>query len=57
MLKSPKLEGDRITFAVGDSQATTQAYAGRVNGNTIEGTMKADNGPDVKWTAQRRFSK
>jgi SAM-dependent methyltransferase len=55
-LKSAKLEGDRITFAVGESQPTMQAYAGRVNGNTIEGTMKAGTNPDMKWTAQHRPS-
>jgi SAM-dependent methyltransferase len=55
-LKSAKLEGDRITFAVGPGQPTMQAYAGRVNGNTIEGTVKNGNNPDVKWTAQRRPS-
>jgi SAM-dependent methyltransferase len=56
-LKNAKLEGDRITFAAGESQATTEVYTGRVNGNAIEGTMKAGNNPEVKWTAQRRPSK
>lgn len=56
-LKNAKLEGDRITFAAGESQAAMQVYTGRVNGNAIEGTMKPGNNPEVKWTAQRRSSK
>ncbi len=44
---SGKLRGDQITLKVGDAE-----YAGRVNGTTIEGTVK--NGPTTgDWRATR----
>lgn len=42
-----KLLGDQISFTVGGAQ-----YKGRVNGNTIEGTV-ASNGATAKWSATR----
>jgi precorrin-6B methylase 2 len=42
-----KLRGDQITFTAGSAQ-----YTGRVNGNTIEGTVKTAQGTS-KWTATR----
>jgi SAM-dependent methyltransferase len=44
-LKNAKLEGDHISFTVGN-----QDYAGRVSGKTIEGTMKS-GGREQKWSA------
>jgi SAM-dependent methyltransferase len=41
-----KLNGDQISFTAGGAQ-----YAGRVNGNAIEGTIKG--GSNGKWTATR----
>ena len=41
-----RLRGDQITFTAGGAQ-----YTGRVNGNTIEGTVKG--GSSSKWTATR----
>ena len=43
---SGKLNGDEISFTAGGAQ-----YTGRVNGNTIEGTVKG--GSNGKWTATR----
>jgi hypothetical protein len=43
---SGKLHGDQINFTAGGAQ-----YSGRVNGNTIEGTVKGGSGG--KWTATR----
>ena len=42
-----KLLADQISFAVGGTQ-----YKGRVNGNTIDGTV-ASNGRTEKWSATR----
>jgi SAM-dependent methyltransferase len=42
-----RLRGDQITFSAGGAQ-----YSGRVNGNTIEGTVKTSDG-ERKWTATR----
>jgi len=41
-----RLNGDQITFTAGEAQ-----YAGRVNGNAMEGTVKG--GSDGKWSATR----
>jgi len=41
-----KLRGDQISFSVGAAQ-----YTGRVNGNTMEGTVKGGSGG--AWTATR----
>jgi hypothetical protein len=43
---SGKMNGDQISFTAGGAQ-----YTGRVNGNTIEGTVKS--GSNDKWTATR----
>jgi SAM-dependent methyltransferase len=43
---SGKLNGDQISFTAGAAQ-----YTGRVNGNTIDGTVKG--GSNGKWTATR----
>jgi SAM-dependent methyltransferase len=44
-IKNAKLEGTHISFSDG-----VQEYSGRVNGNSIEGTIKA-NGRDQTWSA------
>jgi SAM-dependent methyltransferase len=43
-----KLRGDQISFTVGGAQ-----YSGRVNGNTIEGSVKS-GGSNRKWSATRK---
>jgi hypothetical protein len=53
-LKNAKLEGDQISFSVGEGNPTIRSFAGRVNGSMLEGTMKAGSDPEVKWTATRR---
>jgi precorrin-6B methylase 2 len=45
---SGKLLGDRITFTAGKRQ-----YTGRVNGNTIEGTVTAEGGRAQPWKATK----
>jgi len=56
-LKNARMEGDKISFAVGDSPSAMREYSGRVNGNAIQGTVKIPNGPEVKWTAARRAAR
>lgn len=43
-----KMNGDQISFMAGSSQ-----YSGRVNGNTIEGTVKTASGSS-NWSATRK---
>lgn len=57
-VRNLKLRGDRITFSVmefaGVETVIQRDFAGRVSGNTIEGTMKLPNGTgEMKWTATR----
>jgi len=53
-LANAKLQGNRISFAVGDSLDAMREYSGLVVGNTMQGTVKIPKGPEVKWTATRR---
>jgi hypothetical protein len=47
MISGGKLRGDEITFAVGNAK-----YTGKVNGNTIQGSISG--GPGGSFTATRR---
>lgn len=57
LFSNAKLEGDLIGFTVGADAAKMQEYKGRVNGNTITGTVKIGSGPESKWTATRTMTK
>jgi len=54
--RDPRLQGDRISFTVFEpvqgSQPVRRDFTGRVNGETIEGTVKQAGG-EAKWTAKR----
>ena len=47
-ISNAKLRADQISFNVGNA-----AYSGRVNGNTIDGTVTS-GGNSSKWTATRK---
>jgi hypothetical protein len=55
-LRDIKLVGDQISFTVhevaGTSGTIRREYTGRVNGNTMQGTMKSPAG-ESKWSATR----
>jgi len=55
-LRNVKLDGDRISFSVteltGGTNPIRRDFTGRVNGDTIEGTVKHPGG-EAKWTATR----
>jgi SAM-dependent methyltransferase len=53
-IKNAKLDGDHISFAVGESQTAMREYTGRINGGAMSGTVKAGTAPEAKWTAERR---
>ena len=53
-LRETRLQGDRIAFAFVDAAGVRREFAGRVNGNTMEGTVKADGGTETRWTAAKR---
>ena len=47
-LENTKIRGDELSFIAGGSE-----YSGRVNGNTIKGTVKS-GGRETAWTATRQ---
>jgi len=53
-LREPRLVGDRISFVFVDNAGVRREFSGRVNGSSMEGTVKPDNGPESRWTASRR---
>jgi len=48
IISNAKLRADQLSFSAGGA-----TYAGRVNGNTIDGTVTT-GGNSAKWTATRR---
>ena len=51
-LRDLRLEGDQLSFSVFESASSHRDYTGRVNGNSIEGTVKHAGG-EAKWSARR----
>jgi precorrin-6B methylase 2 len=52
-LNNALLQGDRISFAVSESNPTQREYSGRISDNTITGSEKNPNGSETKWVAER----
>ena len=53
-LRDAKLTGDKISFAFVDQGGMRRDFTGKVSGNTMEGTMKLETGPESRWTATKR---
>jgi hypothetical protein len=53
-LREAHQSGPNITFAYVDNTGVRRSFNGRVNGATMEGTLRADNGAEVRWTAAKR---
>jgi SAM-dependent methyltransferase len=53
-LRDAKLAGDRISFAFVDQGGVRRDFTGKVNGNTMEGTVKLETGAESSWTATKR---
>jgi phospholipid N-methyltransferase len=53
-LRDAKLAGDRISFAFVDQGGVRRDFTGKVNGNTMEGTVKLETGAESRWTATKR---
>jgi hypothetical protein len=49
IISNAKLRADQLSFNAGGA-----TYSGRVNGNTIEGTVTPAGGAPAKWTATRK---
>ena len=53
-LREARLSGPNISFAYVDGAGVRRAFTGRVNGAAMEGTLRADNGAEARWTAAKR---
>jgi SAM-dependent methyltransferase len=53
-LREARLVGDRISFVIVDGNGLRREFSGRVAGNTIEGSMKPEQGAETRWTATKR---
>ncbi len=53
-LREARLSGPNITFAYVDSAGVLRCFSGRVNGTTMEGTLRADSGAEARWSAATR---
>jgi hypothetical protein len=53
-LRDPHLSGFRISFAYVDSRGVRRDFAGRVTGATMEGSFRADNGQEGRWSAAKK---
>ncbi|HET9041789.1 MAG TPA: class I SAM-dependent methyltransferase [Burkholderiales bacterium] len=53
-LRDARLAGDKISFAFVDQGGVRRDFTGKVSGNTMEGTMKLETGPESRWTATKR---
>jgi hypothetical protein len=53
-LREARLSGSNITFAYVDNAGVRRSFNGRVNGSAMEGTLRADNGTEGRWTAAKR---
>jgi SAM-dependent methyltransferase len=49
-----QMRGDEIRFAVLEKSGTRRDFTGKVNGNSISGTVRVSGQPDAQWSATRR---
>jgi len=53
-LREPRLSGFRISFAYVDGKGVRRDFSGRVTGAAMEGSFRADNGQEGRWTAAKK---
>jgi SAM-dependent methyltransferase len=53
-LREPRLRGFSIDFAYVDNGGVGREFSGRVSGARMEGSFRADNGTEGRWTATKR---
>jgi SAM-dependent methyltransferase len=52
-LSDAKLRGDQISFTVIEG-TVRRDFSGRVQGNAMDGTVRSNGSPDMRWSASRR---
>lgn len=53
-LRDARLSGANISFAIVDASGVSRTFTGSVNGASMEGTLRADNGTEGRWSAAKR---
>jgi hypothetical protein len=53
-LRDARLRGAAISFAWVDQAGVRRDFSGRVTGGRMEGSFRADNGTEGRWTATKR---
>jgi SAM-dependent methyltransferase len=53
-LREPRLQGFVVGFAYVDNNSVRRDFSGRVGGARMEGSFRADNGTEGRWTATRK---
>jgi len=53
-LRDARLSGFRISFAYVDNASVRRDFTGTVTGNRMEGSFRADNGTEGRWTAVKK---
>jgi SAM-dependent methyltransferase len=53
-LREARLSGQNITFGYVDNAGVRRTFTGRVNGNAMEGSVRADNGQEGRWVAAKQ---
>jgi SAM-dependent methyltransferase len=53
-LRFARLNGANISFAWVDNNGVLRNYTGRVTGGKMEGTFRADNGSEGRWSATKK---
>ena len=53
-LRDARLRGSGISFAYVDNNGVKRDYSGRVTGGKMEGSFRADNGTEGRWSATKK---
>jgi len=53
-LRDARLSGFRISFAIVDNAGVRRDFSGTVTGGRMEGSFRADNGTEGRWTAVKK---
>ncbi len=53
-LREARLRGFNISFGYVDSNGVKRDYTGRITGGRMEGSLRADNGTEGRWSATKK---
>lgn len=53
-LRAPKLSGFNIAFSIVDAKGVKRDFTGRITGGKMEGSFRADNNTEGRWSATKK---